>query len=244
MITRQSRIGVIVAAFAVFSIAACATENIDASDGRDIASQESPIASSYSEASWVIDIHDQREVAGFADAVFVGTVLEQIGSADDRSAIPETQFRVSVTESLKGELAAEVTVNQQGGTDPKTGEVLLLEGDPLIEAGETYLFAARYNADLDFYTVVPVTGHTVLNDSSGRGLHSNNAVDGMRDAVANEVPYAEPQRHVSGPNGQTKPQVTPQRSGPPDQSENYDPVPSGAPTSTATVVPPTTPPGR
>ncbi|WP_420878986.1 hypothetical protein [Rhodococcus sp. (in: high G+C Gram-positive bacteria)] len=240
MMVKKNHIGMFLAVSAAFSIAACSTEAVDTSAGKQTAAEQSTLTGSHSEASWVIDIHDQRQVAGFADAVFVGKVLEQVGSAADRSAIPETQFRVSVTEALKGELAEEVTVNQQGGTDPKTGEVLLLDDDPLVEVGKTYLFATRYNADLDFYTVIPITGHAVLNDSNARGLQSDDAVERMRDAVANEVPYAEPQPHVSGPNGQTKPQVAPRLSGPPEQSGTYDPVPSGAPTSSATVVPPTT----
>ncbi|MEH6796692.1 MAG: hypothetical protein V7694_21415 [Rhodococcus sp. (in: high G+C Gram-positive bacteria)] len=238
-ITKQKRIGVALALAAALSLGACANDG--ANGGGETVSQSNPQTDTHAEASWVIDIHNLRQVAGFADAVFVGTVLEQTGFETERSAIPETQFRVQVSDSLKGDVAEEVTVNQQGGTDPKTGEVLLLEDDPMIEVGKSYLFATRYNADFDFYTVIPFNGHEELDQSAARGVQpgDSDVVKGMRDAIANEIPYEEPQPHVVGPNGETKPSVSPRLSGPPEETESNDPVQSGAPTSTMTVVPTT-----
>ncbi|AZI65756.1 MULTISPECIES: hypothetical protein [unclassified Rhodococcus (in: high G+C Gram-positive bacteria)] len=239
-ISTKKRIGVALAVAAALALGACTTEDSSGASDKQT-TQESPHTNAHSDASWVIDIQDQRQVAGFADAVFVGTVLEQSGFAADRSAVPETQFRVQVSNSLKGEVAEEVTVNQQGGTDPKTGEVILLEEDPMIEVGKSYLFATRYNADFDFYTVVPFTGHEELDPSAARGVQpgESDVVKGMQDAIANEIPYEEPQPHVVGPNGETKPSVAPRLSGPPESVEPNDPMQSGAPTSTMTVAPTT-----
>ncbi len=91
----------------------------------------------------VTDFSDLRRLAGAYDAVFVGEVTEQTGTKSLNST-PETQFRVTVVEPLKGQLDSTVTVNQQGGVSTTSDDLVLLGGDELLTVGDHYLFATRY----------------------------------------------------------------------------------------------------
>lgn len=182
------------------------------------------------EAAYVIDVEDPRQVAGFADAIFVGTVVEQVATTT-RIAIPETQFTVDVSEVLAGEVADTVVVNQQGGVDPSTGETVLLEEDPLIQVGRTYLLATRYNAELDFYTLVPQTGHEELPASNGGNNRQAepDAVTQMREAIANAIPYDEPRPRVTAPQETPQESITTTVSEPTEESSTGASTPSVPP---------------
>ena len=101
---------------------------------------------------------------GFADDVFVGRVLRKVGEVglptiEPDHRIAQTQFAVEVTQSIKGELAGTVTVNQRGGhqeytatrDSPELGirsgdrvrELVLFDGDPLLEPGREYLLVTK-----------------------------------------------------------------------------------------------------
>ena len=128
-----------------------------------------------------VDTSDDRRLVGFADNVFVGRVLAKEGQTDEL-AMPETQFRVEVVTSIKGSLAGTVTVNQFGGT--ADGRAVLLEGDQLLEAGQTYVLATRTRADRGWETVVAQHGKVRVRGSDhGRQLEARFA-----DAKAKEIP--------------------------------------------------------
>lgn len=130
-----------------------------------------------------VDTSDDRRLVGFADNVFVGRVLARAGQTDELS-MPETQFRVEVVDTIKGSLAGTVTVNQFGGT--ADGRTVLLEGDPLLEPGRTYLLATRTRADLGWQTVVAGHGRIELRGADhGRQLKARFA-----DARAREIPFS------------------------------------------------------
>lgn len=97
--------------------------------------------------------------------VFTGRV-ESAAGTKALGPIPETQYSVFTTTSLKGDVPQSVTVNQQGGT--KDGVYLSVNGDSPLRVGQWYLFATRYLQAENWYTVVPVDGHKPITETQAR----------------------------------------------------------------------------
>ena len=124
--------------------------------------------------SWVTDFHDTTRLVGYAEAVFVGRVVEQVQEIDDKP-LPHTQFKVQVLQPIKATrkvnprsieseqvpnpLADIVVVDQYGGhIRDNTGKrtLVLVDDQPLLVPGQTYLLATAYDQDQDWYHVLPV----------------------------------------------------------------------------------------
>lgn len=194
-------------------------------EGPPIVPSTAPLSTSYLNSSSVFDRGNPAAVAGAATDIFFGKVVEAIGSTERRGQL-ESQFSLEVRELLKGNVAGRVTVNQRGGL--KGGTVVVESGDELLVVGQSYLIAARYSKDEDWYTLIPVAGDIPVTDDNtprskiARSLESREEVrNRMKDAIAHEIP--------SGSTGKTDP-----------------PAPSGtAPsyTTATTSTPPQTSPG-
>ena len=102
-------------------------------------------------SQFVADLSDDRIMMGASHNVFVGKVTQEIGTTDIDIG-PETQFKVEILDNMKGDLAGEVTVNQQAGYNAE-GVLYNPHGVALIATGNTYLFNTRYNPEQDWYTV-------------------------------------------------------------------------------------------
>lgn len=101
--------------------------------------------------SYVADFSDDKILMGASHNVFIGKIVEQVGGKA-LAKTPASQFKVEVIENIKGKLSGNITVNQQGGYRYET--LYLIEGsDGLLAPGSTYLFATRYNAKEDWYTL-------------------------------------------------------------------------------------------
>lgn len=104
------------------------------------------------------DPEDDHVVMGASHNVFIGKVLAQTGNKETEIG-PRTQYQVQVIGNIKGELVDIVTIDMLGGYDSE-GKLVLVESDnlgaedALFQPGSTYLFAARYNAQEDWYTVI------------------------------------------------------------------------------------------
>lgn len=88
--------------------------------------------------SYAFDVSDPRQVAGFADHVFVGTVVDSRSGAVGPGP-PTFRHRVQVEQVLKGELGGRVDVHSYGGktrwSEVKvSGETTLLEGQTFLIA--------------------------------------------------------------------------------------------------------------
>lgn len=96
-------------------------------------------------------------VVGGAQDVFLGTVTDEVGSApfppEDEQR--DTQFEVSVTETIKGSASGTVVVNQDAGLNWE-GELVLSRGMPLLEVGEEYLFVTVRDTEdrVDWYLIL------------------------------------------------------------------------------------------
>jgi hypothetical protein len=130
--------------------------------------------SSDMEVRYAFDAMDPRELVGFATNVFVGQVVEEIGSegaqlsGPDERTVPRTQFSVEVLKNVKGDAEGTVTVSQAGGYDEEEGREVRVEGDSLLQPGKKYLFATSDNPEEGWYAVVAQPFGDVLVEGEAR----------------------------------------------------------------------------
>jgi hypothetical protein len=134
------------------------------------------------ENSSAFDLSDTRQLVGWADNVFIGKVLVQDGNKS-LDGIPETQFKVEVTDNIKGELDGTVIVNQQGGYKGK--ELILVDDDQLLKEGQSYLFVTKYLKEENWHTLVPVYGDILITNVDVK----ENLIKKFKTAYENEIPF-------------------------------------------------------
>lgn len=144
-------------------------------------SPENPVIKTV-QYSNVFDVTDPQKLVGWSDAVFVGKVIEKSGEKS-LGEIPETQFKVEVSENIKGTLKGAVTVNQQGGYEGSN--LILIENDALLENGDTYLFVTKYLEEEGWYTLVPVYGDIRITSES----HREELINKYKKAYEEEIPF-------------------------------------------------------
>ena len=121
--------------------------------------------------SYPYDYSDDRVLVGAAQFVFLGEVIEQVGTkgvptSDPETEIPQTQFRVKVITEVKGDLPDEIVVSQSSGVEKSTGILVLIDGDPVLQSSETILFAVNEDKELGWYTIMAGPfGTTRANDA-------------------------------------------------------------------------------
>lgn len=90
-------------------------------------------------ASYAFDVTDRRQVAGFADHVFVGTVTDIVGVDRSRKGPPATIWQVEVAEVLKGSVSGSVRVVQYGARIGRSTWVM--DGVTPLAVGQVFLLA-------------------------------------------------------------------------------------------------------
>ncbi|KAB2945918.1 MAG: hypothetical protein MPEBLZ_04013 [Candidatus Methanoperedens nitroreducens] len=151
---------------------------------------------SYSSGDVAFNVTDDRELVSFADNVFIGKVIAQTGNkantpppeaGDTPGFSPQTQFSIEVVENIKGNLSGMIIVSQYGGYKEKGGvnELHLIEGDKLLEPGNTHLFATRFN-DIDGWhtIIVPNCGNLPVTNQTDH----QNKVERFKKAYSQEIP--------------------------------------------------------
>lgn len=131
----------------------------------------------------VTELSDKRKLAGLSHNIFIGKVISQAGTKS-LGSLPETQFKVQVLQNIKGNLSGTILVNQQGGYN-QYDELVLVEEDPLLQTGKTYLFATRYLKQENWHTVIPHFGDIRL-DSPVERLK---ILTQMKQAVEQQIPF-------------------------------------------------------
>ena len=152
----------------------------------------------YTQADFM-DVSDDRVLVGAAHNVFIGKVVAQTGSKPNTPPVeagdvlgfsPQTQVSVEVLENIKGNLNGTITVSQYGGYEEKSdvSQLVLIEGDKLLEPGKTYLFATRFN-DIDGWhtIIVPNYGDIPVKDQ----IDYNNKRERFKNAFEQEIPLKE-----------------------------------------------------
>lgn len=98
-----------------------------------------------------------NEYASASSNVFVGTVLDKIGT-EARGGTPEAQFRINTVGNLKGEVPDSAIVNVYG-TIPESslpGDNATLETAEdaiILELGQTYVFYTKHYVEKGWFTV-------------------------------------------------------------------------------------------
>jgi hypothetical protein len=93
-------------------------------------------------ATFLTDLGDNRYLLGASHNVFVGKVMQQIGSEPWNGHLA-TQFAVEVVYNIKGNLQGTVAVDQEGRY--VNGIQYLSEDErELFQPGTTYLFSTRH----------------------------------------------------------------------------------------------------
>ncbi|MFI5783976.1 hypothetical protein [Nocardia sp. NPDC051570] len=189
------------------------------------------------------DASDRDAVAGWADAIFVGTVEKYLDTKAPASGTPETQFQVSVVTELKGDLPAKVVVNQIGGMS-HDHNLIVVDGMPLISSTKTYLFIARYYAEKKWLTIANGLGATELTGPNRANTQPEpDAVERMRDAIAHQKPFGDENTRPKLPDPATLPSDITDTPIPP-QTPSPTPTPTGTGTPAPTTSRPTTAPTR
>lgn len=146
------------------------------------------------EAEEDIDSDNLPALIGFANHVFKGRVIEQSGVVPiqatgpdgDLGEIPQTQFDVEVLEDIEGRARGTLTVNQTGGHDAQ-GNLVLIEDDPLLVVGETYMFVTRFDERNGWYSIVAPNDKAKNEfDTPAEGERLEQTYE---NAEAREIPY-------------------------------------------------------
>jgi hypothetical protein len=153
--------------------------------------------------SWSTDFGNPRRLVGYADAVFLGRVTKRWGGMSTRFG-PQTGYTVEVLHAIKSVhrqnpqnaaslpaipavLPSTLTLIQYGGFQRSvTGKLtlVLMDEEPLLEPGQTYVLATRYDSNKDIYLLLP-RGSSVANTPQQRTI----MLDKLTQAVPNEIPF-------------------------------------------------------
>lgn len=134
------------------------------------------------EVDWVTNVADPRGLAGLAENIFFGIVVEQVGT-EQLGRLPETQYRVRVTELITGSLGDQTVVNQFAGRR-QDGSASSIEGDEPLEEGREYLFASLTHPNGQWQTVFDMYGTVEVISSA----HRDQLARVFRDAAARPLP--------------------------------------------------------
>ncbi len=114
----------------------------------------------------IADIGDMQSVVDSVNCIFVGVVKESNTLIFDYDG--KSEFRVQVTEIIKGELPIETTVYKHGGHFINGNEVVIKADDesytPMPEVGKQYLFL----------TFKQESGEVIIADYYGNIDYTNN----------------------------------------------------------------------
>lgn len=97
------------------------------------------------DADYAVPPGTPAQTAAWADDVYVGTVVKDRG-VKYRDGEPFTVFRVKVLKTLKGQVAGNIKVAQEGGKDPVRRIDIEIGNTPLLEVGKTYVLATRVSS--------------------------------------------------------------------------------------------------
>ena len=120
----------------------------------------------------------------------MGKVVKKNGKKTNVKEIEKTQYEVQVIENIKGELGKTAVVSQYAGHRIIWLEKFLViqEGDELLEDGQTYLFAGRFEEENKWIDLVGIAGNQKLETKEKK----QEMIALMKDAYENEIdPFPE-----------------------------------------------------
>ncbi|MEK7183878.1 MAG: hypothetical protein AAB776_04580 [Patescibacteria group bacterium] len=156
---------------------------------------------------WLANSDDDRVLVGAAHNVFVGKVVRKVANKNTDIG-PFTQFEVAIVTNIKGDFSGNVMIQQQGGY--REGVLYVVEGDPLLQPGSTYLFASRTGQEGD-ETWNVINGYPgsrkLISDDPNLGpaallsiANSDTRIAELRTAYPNEILLDADVAHDNTPN--------------------------------------------
>jgi hypothetical protein len=111
---------------------------------------------------------DTKKLVDAVDHIFIGEVVTQTGS-ELYNGQHNTQFKVMITQNIKGALMGDITVNQDGGYYKKKGKLYLqtYENTPILKDKQVYLFAVT-KTEKGYFQVMPKYGANLLNSEEDK----------------------------------------------------------------------------
>lgn len=110
------------------------------------------------------DLSNKDLLVGWADNVFIGTVIKKDKEVKDDIS-PVSTYKVQVEENIKGNLSGVVNVSQRIGYDNDKKALVKVKGDDYLINNNKYLFIAKYNEETKAYVIVPVHGNLKIRDA-------------------------------------------------------------------------------
>ena len=196
-------------------------ESHDVAHEEDVKGNQPERVLPFIEAVPTFDTSDPRKLIGFSENVFTARVESKVSEVPLKSTIPgsegspQVQFQVTAGQVIKSggpqpvTEGAWITVDQMGGTDPKTGETYRIEtatggehyNDTILKSGKEYLFATRYDADRGFHVITAQPHGDVLLTGNPEGEAT---LELYKRAAEDQV---NPLAHISGeapPDGEVR----------------------------------------
>lgn len=165
------------------SLTGCASGNGDptsgqaapTTNGQDVEESTSTAETVYIAAEFEEAVFSTEGIVKIADDIYIGTVLSA-GETFSRYGHGDvwTPFAVAVEQRLLGNVEGTITVVQHGGFDPKRNIFVIVEEDPLLEVGETYMLASRTGRNKNRpewegqHVVQAVKGHVRIQNEAHR----------------------------------------------------------------------------
>lgn len=159
--------------------------------------------------SYTIDVYSYEELAGNADYVMIGKVVEELGveykwpvmkenedGTQKELTKPYTQYSVEVIENLKGELSQEkpITITKKGGITKDGNFCDLYESDTLPVEGNEYVFYIYAQEDGRNLVAGPNSSIPLSDNRKELSTISENAIldresilEKVRNGVANQI---------------------------------------------------------
>ena len=143
---------------------------------------------------FIAEMADDRVKAGYADNMFVGKIMKQLGyiQTDDGAG---TQFEVAVVVNIKGDFIDTITVTNHGGY--KNGVLYRSELESDLTLGSTYLLITRF-FDNQNWTFPVFDGSTLISEDTNLSIAELQAIAikderivRMQDAYEHEIPDEE-----------------------------------------------------
>ena len=108
---------------------------------------------------------DKKQLVGWADNVFIGTVVKKDKQMTD-SLSPITLYDVNVLETIKGSKDSSsrtIKISHRAGYDEEQGAYFTMEGDvETLKANAKYLFVTKYDEATQSHRVVSVEVNILL----------------------------------------------------------------------------------
>ena len=147
------------------------------------------------DATYPVGITDDRVFVGMSHNIFVAKVVKKTGQTNGVDAPRTTQFDVQIIKNVKGSLSGTMNISQEGGYD--NGILNLVDHQPMLEVGKTYLLSTRTDGQGLYLVSSYQRGSILISSDTSAGIDALSAIASSHTdvlaltvAYQNEIPFA------------------------------------------------------